>query len=97
MKRTDYLTNDDFTLQITDGDFVRGDGTFQHMSLVINHHPGEDRFNPTMAVGASRYLKSNEKRLGEMLIKVKSKLTQDGFRVRKVYLDEEGSIRVDAE
>ncbi|WP_420581935.1 hypothetical protein [Reichenbachiella sp.] len=97
MKRTDYMLNDNFTFQIEDGDFVRGNAAHQHISLTINTHPGEDRFSPTMAVGASRYINSSTDRLNEMLLKIKSKVSQDGFKVKKVYLDEDGCIRVNAE
>lgn len=96
MERIDYLRDEETNdLLIADGDFVRGDASFQHIRHIILSEPGENRHFPTLAAGATGAVNGATPALIALKNTIRAKLTEDGFRVNRISI-EEGNISVKA-
>lgn len=76
--RTDILLDDDFDLQITNGDFDTGKSDQQHVQLLSFFNKGELRQFPIVGFGVERYLKtvSDKKKFTR---EMKIELENDGY------------------
>ena len=77
----DYLHIDD-DLMIANGDFVKGESTLQHQSLLIRLKKGELRQYPKTGVGIEEYLLDEE--AGNAYAEVRKQFEADGMSVGKI-------------
>jgi len=82
MERIDYLRDEETNaLLIQDGDFVRGDATYQHIRHILLSEVGENRRAPLLACGLQRFINSPGNLAGKLPGLIKAKLKSDGFKV----------------
>ena len=89
----DILLDQNFDLQISNGDFVIGEATEQHQQLLIATFNGEWKENPTVGVGAEGFLKDDD--AGGFLAEVKSQFEKDGMTFNEQSFNN-GILKVDA-
>lgn len=78
---TDYLhDNDDLLIQ--DGDFVVGESTLQHQSLLIRLKKGELRQYPKTGVGVDDFLLDDA--AGDIYLEIQRQLEADGNVIRGI-------------
>jgi hypothetical protein len=95
----DYLHTADDDLLIANGDFVTGESSQQHQSLLLRLKKGELRQYPRTGVGIDNYLLDDNP--GDVRQEIQRQFEADGLIVREIVLvpaDEENRIepRVDA-
>lgn len=76
---TDLLLNDSFEILVEDGDFVPGESTRQHQTLLLYAEKGEIREFPTRGVGIRSWLL--DERPGDLNARIKREYEADGMRV----------------
>lgn len=74
----DLLLNDDFTIKIENGDFVVGEATRQHQTLLLKAHPGEIRDYPTFGVGLADWLLDDF--TGDLAARIQRQFKDDGMQ-----------------
>lgn len=89
----DILLNEDFDLDIADGDFVVGSSTLQHQKLLLLANPGDYKENPTVGVGIHGFLKSEEST--QLYAAIKREFEKDGMVVNKIEMIND-NINIDA-
>jgi hypothetical protein len=94
MQDIDYLTDDNGDLIIENGDFKKGDATYQHMRDIIIAAPGHYRQFPL--IGANIRMMQNGPMDGEMRRQIRLHLTSDGYKVGEIK-KVNGQIQIDAE
>ena len=90
----DLLLNDNFDLQIQNGDFVIGESTRQQQQLLLLTEKGENRQYPTMGVGLSNWI-NDDKSKGDVVLEIKRNFEADGMKVTAVKI-ENGCIVTEA-
>lgn len=73
----DLLFNNDFTVMIANGDFVTGEATRQHQTLLLKAHPGEIRDYPELGVGVQDWLL--EDFTGNLAARIQQQFKADGM------------------
>jgi hypothetical protein len=84
MVRTDYLLDDDFDLQIQNGDFVKGDASETAMQLTAIGAPGFMRQHPQHGFNAARFKNSKSTARPKFESELREQLQNDGFNVLKI-------------
>lgn len=75
----DLLLTEVFDILIEDGDFVPGESTRQHQTLLLYAEKGELREFPTRGVGIRSWLL--DERPGDLNARIKREYETDGMRV----------------
>lgn len=92
---TDYLTNDDGTLMIRNGDFVSGESEAQDIQRIGLSNPGEWKEWPLLGAALQRLLKSRAGKTA--LVKaLDTHLRSDGFTRVDVTFNADQTFNVDA-
>lgn len=91
----DILLDENFDVQITDGDFVIGESAQQQQQLLMITNKGEWKENPTVGVGVSGFLKDDVDTT-DLLAEVKTQFEADGMTVNELNYDNNGNIKIDA-
>lgn len=81
---TDYLLDENDDLLIADGDFVKGESTKQHQSLLVRLKKGELRQFPKTGVGIEDFLQDENP--GDAHVEIQRQLEADGMVVRDIQL-----------
>lgn len=90
----DFLVDDDFDLQIKDGDFVASESTAQHQKILILADKGEFKEVPMRGVGARRYLEDHTP--DNLAREIRTEFAADGMKVNKIQIASDLTIQVDA-
>lgn len=90
----DILLNEDFDLQIKDGDFVVGESTAQHQKILILSDKGEYKEIPMRGVGSRRFLEDDTPE--HLAREIREEFSTDGMVVNKIQITEDLTIQVDA-
>lgn len=77
----DYLHDND-DLKIADGDFVVGESTTQHQSLLWRLNKGELRQYPKTGIGSTSYLLDDVP--GDIYAETQKQFEADGMSIRKL-------------
>lgn len=77
---TDLILDTDYDIKIANGDFVKGESTRQHQSLLILTEKGELREFPKQGVGAQSWL-LDDVNFGDFNAEVKRQYEADGMKV----------------
>lgn len=78
-ERNDILLDDNWDLQVENGDFVTGEDLSQRTGLLLATTEGEWRQSPTVGVGTAMYLHSNSEM--EFRRKIKKQFKDDGLQL----------------
>jgi hypothetical protein len=78
----DLLLDENFEILIEDGDFVPGESTRQHQTLLLYAEKGEIREFPTRGVGVRSWLL--DERPGDLNAQIKREYEADGMTVLQV-------------
>lgn len=90
----DILLNSALQLKTVDGDFVIGESTQQHQQVLLVCEKGSFKENPTLCVGARKFLENEN--TGELLREIRLQFAGDGMDIKT--LAYEGSqFQIDAE
>lgn len=73
----DLLLNDDFTIKIDNGDFVVGEATRQHQTLLLKAQKGELRDRPELGIGIEDWL--NDDFTGNIAATIQQQFAADGM------------------
>ena len=89
----DFLLNNNFELNIVNGDFNIGNTDLQNVNLIIRLQPGQLRSDPTLGVGIENQL------LGVIDSKTRTlinrELDKDGYKIKKFeVIDDELNIEI---
>ncbi|NDD53197.1 oxidase [bacterium] len=90
----DIMTDEDNDLQIAGGDWVVDESTAQHQKALIVDSKGDWKQQPTVGVGAFRFL--NDEGSGGLLQEVSMQFIKDGMTIVGVGIDAFGTLRADA-
>ena len=91
---TDILLNDDGDLQFENGDFKKGESTYQHQRFLLTSQKGEWREYPLVGVGLQDYL--NDHNLSDLSFEIENQFENDGMSVREISVFENGKVTIDA-
>ncbi|MFD0997676.1 hypothetical protein ACFQ21_00090 [Ohtaekwangia kribbensis] len=78
----DYLLDADDDLRIENGDFVVGESTSQHLSLLLRLEKGELRQYPITGVGINKFLVDDNP--GDIYLEIQKQLIADNLTIRKL-------------
>ena len=78
--RQDLLLDENFDLQIVDGDLVIGESTRQHQQCILLLEKGENRQFPTIGVGIKNWLLEDFAQ-GDLVAEIKRNFEADGMTV----------------
>ena len=81
---------DNGDLNIVDGDFVNWESGDEHQRQLVLNGPGEYKENPTVGVGAFRYL--DDENEGALLRKIAKEFARDGMSDVVAKVDKEGKL-----
>jgi hypothetical protein len=84
MQVFDYLHDDD-DLRIANGDFVKGESTLQHQSLLTRFNKGELRQFPKTGVGIDNFLLDDE--AGDVFPEIQKQFEADGMVIRDIDIE----------
>jgi len=90
----DFLVDEEFDLQINDGDFVVGESTAQHQKVLIIADKGEFKEVPMRGVGARRYIEDHTP--DNLAREIRTEFAADGMTVNKIQIASDLTIQVDA-
>ena len=90
----DLLLDEDFDLQIKDGDFVAHESTAQHQKILILADKGEFKEVPMRGVGAHRFLEDQTP--DNLAREIRAEFAADGMTVNKIKIASDLTIQVDA-
>ncbi len=89
MKKTfDILLDDDFDLQIKDGDLVIGDASSQNVKMLLLASQGEYKDHPEVGIGIEKSKNGAITRFMERDIRIQ--LENDGFDLEELTINEKG-------
>ena len=91
----DILLDENFDLQIANGDLVVGESTYQHQKILLFADKGQFKQNPTIGVGSRRYLETSKP--DEFAREIRLEFYGDGMDVKTVSIDDNLEIKIDAE
>jgi hypothetical protein len=80
----DYLLDANDDLQIANGDFVVGESTSQHKSLLLRGKKGELRQYPKTNVGLDDFLQDDDP--GDVYQEIQKQFEGDGLKVRSIQI-----------
>lgn len=81
-------------LHIVNGDFGVGESALQHQRHLLLSEKGDYKENATIGVGLFGYLIDDNS--SAMLRAVVQEFSRDGMLVQRVYFDDSGKIKIDA-
>lgn len=84
MARHDYMHDEDGDLLIKNGDFVRGESTFQHARLITIMAPGDLRQFPWIGFLAIRYQNAQASRKQQFISELRAAYEADGIKVNSI-------------
>jgi hypothetical protein len=84
MERIDYLSDDDGDLRIENGDFVKGDATFQYIKDLCNAGPGNWRQYPEIWFLIARFKNSGADRKSQFVSELTQQLEAIGIKVNSI-------------
>lgn len=95
----DYLHDANDDLQISNGDFVRGESTQQHQGVLIRVKQGELRQFPKTGVGIDAFLLDDN--AGDIFQEIQKQFEADGMIVRNIDIKMNGvenelQLKIDA-
>jgi hypothetical protein len=90
MKVFDILLDDDFDLQIKNGDLVAGESTYQHVLLLLATEQGSWRKVPFAGANFSKNINTNNLNNSSVVADTKKALEIDGIRVLKLEIVPKG-------
>lgn len=90
----DILLTANFNLLLENGDFAIGESTYQHQNILIHGDKGELKQSPTRCVGAKRFLECEKP--DNLAREIRQELRQDGMEVRKIEIDDNLEINIEA-
>ena len=91
----DVILDEQYELQMVNGDFAVGESTAQHEKLLIVSNKGEWRQYPISGVGIGRYV--NDEAPGSLITAINTELKNDGMTVNSLRVNADGKIEIDAE
>ena len=91
---TDILLDENYDLQLTDGDLVMGESTNQHQALNLLCNKGDFKEDPLQCVGIKGYLKSED--INGLLAETKKQFERDGMEVKSLTIDAAGNMKINA-
>lgn len=97
---TDYLHDGNDDLMIANGDFVTGESTKQHQSLLVRLKKGELRQYPKTGVGIEDFLQDENP--GDAHPEIQKQLEADGMVIRDIQMqfsdadEKKLELRIDA-
>jgi len=83
-------------LRIENGDVVVGDSVQQHINDLMFAEKGFFKFDPEIGIGINRYI-NDEFDSEELIRAIRLGLEQDGVKVTKLILNNNGTIEIDGE
>lgn len=95
-KQYDILLDENYDLQIKDGDFVIGESTQQHQALLLMTNKGSWRPVPWIGVGLSNYLLDDDSLL-DLQSEIQKQFELDGMRVQQVKITDVENVEIIAE
>lgn len=78
----DYLMDDSDDLQISGGDFVRGESNKQHQRALLICEKGEYKHAPLATVGITTYM--NDDSPAELLREIRLRFSDDGMKIQQL-------------
>lgn len=90
----DFLLDDDFDLQISNGDLFCGESTAQHQKTLILSAKTEFKEVPMRGVDAQKYLEEHTP--DNLAREIRTEYAADGMTVNKIQIASDLSIQVDA-
>lgn len=90
----DILLNENFDLQIANGDLVTGESTYQNQRILLVADKGEFKSEPKTGVGAKRYLESE--RPDEFAREIRQQFIGDGMKVEEIKIADNLEINIKA-
>ncbi|MFC3158992.1 hypothetical protein SAMN05443633_107150 [Chryseobacterium arachidis] len=91
----DILLNENFELQIAEGDFVSGESTYEHQRTLLLADKGEIKLFPKNGVGVRRYLEHEAP--DELAREIRQEFYADGMTVNEIKIGEDLEINIDAD
>jgi hypothetical protein len=83
-------------LAVMAGDLVMEESTLQHMRQLLLNNKGDYKADPTICVGAARYL-NDDNGYPALIREITTQYALDGINVQRVELNREGEIVSNAE
>jgi hypothetical protein len=90
MKVFDILLDDDFDLQIKNGDLVVGESTQQHTLLLLATAQGSWRKSPFVGANFTQNINTNNLNNSGVIADTKKAFEIDGIKVRKLNIIPQG-------
>ncbi|MGI6341373.1 MAG: hypothetical protein ACOXZ9_10710 [Bacteroidales bacterium] len=84
-ERNDILLNDEYDLDVSNGDFICGDALNQRQALLLGTAEGEWKQSPIAGVGLWNYLLDED--YAEVLKKIREQFKADGFVVSSLIIE----------
>lgn len=91
----DIMLDENFDLQIKDGDFVIGESTAQHQELLLIAQKGEFKEFPTVGVGIMDYA-LEDSNTDELIQEISNQFSVDGMKVTDIEIINK-EIKINAE
>lgn len=88
----DILLTDD--LQISNGDLMIGESTYQHQKTLIYADKGEFKHNPKIGVGVKRYFETEKPE--DFAREIRFQFLTDGMKVNKIEIADNLEVNIDA-
>ena len=96
MEVFDILLDEDYDIQIADGDFVVGESTQQHQMLLLLSEAGEWKQNPTVGVGLRSYL-LDDTTVSDLKSAIAKGFEADGQRITSLKITPDYKLTIKAE
>jgi ABC-type uncharacterized transport system substrate-binding protein len=97
MARQDILLDSEGNWAVENGDFVVGNSDDQHVEQLLLTRKGMIREAASVGVGILGYLKKQNTQISDLKREIKINLQSDGYKVRKLTIDDKGEFTLDYE
>ncbi|OWK99256.1 hypothetical protein AP75_01860 [Kaistella haifensis DSM 19056] len=91
----DFLLDKNNDLQISDGDFVVGESTYQHQKHLLMAEKGQYKQNPTIGVASKNYVERESP--DEYARAIRQEFIRDGMKVHTLVITADLELSIDAE
>ncbi|WP_234111687.1 hypothetical protein [Chryseobacterium sp. R2A-55] len=91
----DIILDENFDLQIANGDLVVGESTYQHQRILIFAEKGEFKQYPKVGVGSKHYLESE--RPDNFAREIRQQFIADGMNVKQIKIGDNLELNIDSD
>jgi len=90
----DIRLDDNGDLQIANDDFMIAESTDEHQRQLLLNTKGDFKENPTICVGAFRFV--DDEQHYRLMREIHVEFSRDGMNVKRVNIESDGIIKTDA-